>query len=289
LSQRPLLIVDAPSALYRAFFALPKTITEPNRGRPVNALLGTANLVLQVVERHDPRAVVMAYGQESAAYRVKLYPPYHAARPEMPAELREQFTMARPFFAAFGWTGATHRSLEADDLLFSHAREEEEAGGEALILTGDRDLYQAVTERTKVLYMFTGSGGEGPDVVTREEVQRRYGVPPERVPDFIALRGDPSDGLPGARGIGEKTAADLLSRHGSLEAAIAGALRERPGVRAALHGQRDELEMFRDVATLRRVAVERPPDTPTDHAGAARAARRLGMRRLAERVEHAPS
>ena len=117
-------------------------------------------------------------------------------------------------------------------------------------------------------------------------MRKRYGVPPELVPDFIALRGDPSDGLPGAKGSGEKTAADLLRRHGSLEGAIAGALGESaPRVRGALRGQADELRDFREIATLRRVDVERPPDRPTDTAAGARAAREQGMNRLAERLE----
>jgi len=116
-------------------------------------------------------------------------------------------------------------------------------------------------------------------------VQERYGVSPEQVPDFIALRGDPSDGLPGAKGIGAKTAADLLRRKGDLEHAILGAIREKPAVRRALIEQADELRMFRDVATLRSVDVDRPPDAPTDHAGGAKAAAALGMGRLAGRLE----
>ena len=116
------------------------------------------------------------------------------------------------------------------------------------------------------------------------EVQARYGVPPALVPDFIALRGDPSDGLPGAKGIGEKTAADLLRRHGSLEAAIAGAIRERPRVRRALLEQAEELRRFKDIATLRDAEVELPPDRDTDREGGAAAAEALGMGRLARRL-----
>ena len=117
------------------------------------------------------------------------------------------------------------------------------------------------------------------------EVQERYGIPPTAVPDFIALRGDPSDGLPGAKGIGEKTAADILRRHGTLEAAIAGAVREKPAVRRALLEQADELRAFKDIATLRDAEVERPPDRPIDRAAGASAARALGMERLAKRLE----
>jgi DNA polymerase-1 len=126
---------------------------------------------------------------------------------------------------------------------------------------------------------------EGPDEMGAAEVEERYGIAPAIVPDFIALRGDPSDGLPGAKGIGEKTAADLLRRHGSLEAAIAGAIREKPSVRRALIEQADELRAFKDIATLRTAEVERPPDRATDREGGAAAASALGMGRLAGRLE----
>src|SRR6185503_15131343 len=128
--------------------------------------------------------------------------------------------------------------------------------------------FQCAGEQVRVLYLKTGvRGGE---LVDAAEVKRRYGVPPELVPDFIALRGDPSDGIPGAKGIGEKTAAEVLGRHGSLEAAIEGAVRERPArVSGALMDQADELRMFKDIATLRPFPVERPPDRPTDFAGGA--------------------
>jgi 5'-3' exonuclease len=118
-----------------------------------------------------------------------------------------------------------------------------------------------------------------------DAVREMYGVDPEQVPDFIALRGDPSDGLPGAKGIGAKTAADLLRRKGDLEHAILGAIREKPAIRRALVEQADELRSFKDIATLRTVPVERPPDAPTDFAGGAAAARSLGMNRLAQRLE----
>jgi len=144
-------------------------------------------------------------------------------------------------------------------------------------------MFQCASERVKVLYVKTGS--RGADVVGPDEVIARYGIPPEVVPDFIALRGDPSDGLPGAKGIGAKTAADLLRRHGSLEAAIDAAIREKPGIRKALLADPDLLLTFKDIATLREAPVELPPDTPLDTEGAAAAARALGMNRLAERLD----
>ena len=278
----PLLAVDAPSMLFRAFYALPDSIKGAD-GRPVNALLGAANLILREVEAHEPRAVVLCFGPDAASYRVGLFPEYHADRPEMPEGLAPQWDDSRAFFEAFGWTVATHDSLEADDLLGTYARREAEAGGQALLLTGDRDMFQCVSEQVTVLYVRTGASGAAQ--VTPDEVERRYGVPPDLVPDFIALRGDPSDGIPGAKGVGEKTAADLLRRHGSLEAVLENAIREpRPALRGALIGAREQLEAFKDIATLRDAGVERPADRPTDWAGAAVAARDMGMSRLAERL-----
>ena len=279
----PLLAVDAPSLLYRAFFALPDSIKGAD-GKPVNALLGTANLVLAEVEQHAPRAVALCFGPDAADYRVELYPAYHADRPPVPDDLAPQFNASEEFFGAFGWTVAIHDSLEADDLLGSYARIEAEAGGRALILSGDRDMFQCAGDAVTVLYVKTGSRGAEP--VTPDEVERRYGIAPELVPDFIALRGDPSDGLPGAKGVGEKTAADLLRRHGSLEAVLEQALGEtRPKLRAALLDSRDELLAFKRIATLRDAGVERPADAPTDYAGGAAAARERGMNRLGDRLE----
>ncbi|WP_187369198.1 5'-3' exonuclease [Baekduia soli] len=278
----PLLVVDAPSLLYRAFFALPKSITGAD-GRPVNALLGMANLVLWVVERHAPRAVVLCTGAEAATYRTALYPGYHADRPPVPDELAPQWADAPAFFGAFAWTWLDAGDLEADDLLGALALAEAEAGGETLLFTGDRDMFQCVDEHTRVL--FPRGGKEGPELVDVDGVRERYGIHPGQVPDFIALRGDPSDGLPGAKGIGEKTAGELLRAHGDLEGLIAAADAQRPRVAAALRDQADELRAFRKIATLQPIDVACPSDAPTDAAAAARAASERGMGRLAGRLE----
>jgi 5'-3' exonuclease len=281
----PLLVVDAPSMLFRAFHALPDSITDAD-GNPVNALLGTANLILREVEQHQPRAVVLCFGPDAADYRVELYDGYHADRPDVPETLAPQFADARPFFEAFGWTVAESDTFEADDLLGSLAQREVDAGGSVLVMTGDRDMFQCAGERVQVLYIRTGA--RGAELIGPAEVRKRYGIDPGLVPDFIALRGDPSDGIPGAKGIGEKTAAELLTRHGSLDAALDGALREsKPSVRRALLDAREELLRFREIATLQEVDVEPPPDSPTDYTGAAGAARGRGMNRLAERLEKA--
>ena len=281
----PLLAVDAPSMLFRAFYALPDSI-KGGGDTPVNALLGTANLILREVEEHDPRAVVLCFGPDAADYRVELFDGYHADRPDVPEGLVPQFDDSPAFFEAFGWKVHWHDSLEADDLLGSYAHSEVENGGRALVMTGDRDMFQCATDKVTILYVRTGA--RGAEIVDPAEVKKRYGVPPELVPDFIALRGDPSDGIPGAKGIGEKTAADLLSRHGSLDSALAGAVRESSArVRGALLDQREELLRFREIATLQKIDVELPPDRPLDAEGAAAAARERGMNRLAERLDKA--
>jgi 5'-3' exonuclease len=286
----PLLIADVPWLLYRAFFALPKSITGSD-GRPVNALLGTVNALLSAIEARPVRAVVACFGAEEARCRVELYPPYHAHRDPMPAELAEQWTRAPGLLASFGWTVAEAEELEADDAMGSYARVESQAGGRGLLLTADRDLYQAVSDRVAVLNLEpAGVFAE----VGPEQVFGRYSIAPERVTDFIALRGDPSDGLPGAPGIGAKTAAALLRTYGSLEALLEEAERQsanagigslRPRIATALHENAELLRTFKRVATLVEIDVQRPPDKSTDFAAGATTAREIGMRRLAERLE----
>jgi DNA polymerase-1 len=282
----PLLAIDGPFVLYRSFFALPDSIHGPD-DRPVNALLGATNVILRIAADRRPRAIVICFGAEAAKYRVELYPGYHAKRPPVPDALDWQFQQAPELFAAFGWLSTNSPQLEADDLLGSLAESEVAAGGRALIMTGDRDMYQCAGERVSVLYLKQRSSGF--EEVDPGEVRKRYGIGPELVPDFIALRGDPSDGLPGAPGIGAKTAADLLQRYGSLEGAIAKAWQERPRVTAALTEGADELRAFREIATLRTTEVELPDDRETDLVAGAAAARRFGLNRLGERLENADS
>jgi 5'-3' exonuclease len=286
----PLLIADVPWLLYRAFFSLPKSIKGPN-GEPVNALLGTVNALLAAIESEQPRAVVACFGAEEARYRVQAYPLYHAHRDPMPEDLAAQWRLAPDLLASLGWHVADAKDLEADDAMGSHARAEAEAGGRALLLTADRDLYQAVDERVAVLEL--GKGGActslGP-----AQVAERYGVTPGQVADFIALRGDPSDGIPGAPGIGAKTAAVLLQSYGALETLLEAADRQmaeanfgdlRPRVASALSENAELLLTFKRIATLVPIEVERPPDAPTDFAAGSATAREMGMKRLAERLD----
>jgi 5'-3' exonuclease len=271
----PLLLVDAPFFLFRAFYALPRSI-KGAEGRPVNALLGSVNAILAAAEEHRARAVVCCFGPDAAPYRVELFEGYHARREPPPNDLAWQWGYAPALYGALGWGVDADPSVEADDLLGSYAAAEAEAGGRALIFAADRDMFQCVGDRVQMLLAARG----GPRLVDAAEVERRYGVGPALVPDFIALRGDPSDGIPGAKGVGAKTAADILRRHGSLEAAL-----EAAADGTSLAAQREQLLAFKEIATLRRLDVELPPDRETDRAGGAAAARELGMNRLAKRLE----
>ncbi len=183
-------------------------------------------------------------------------------------------------------------TLEADDVMFSLARREAAAGGDAWLLTGDRDLYGAVGERVSVVEL--GKGG-AVGLLGPAEVRERYGIEPELVADFIALRGDPSDGLPGAPGVGAKTAAELLRRYGPLERvldaaeAAANAVRRdpdemRPRTAQALRENAELLRTFKEVATLQEIDLEPPPSHAGDFAAGADAAEELGMKRLADRL-----
>lgn len=274
-----LLAIDTPWLLYRSFFALPSSIRD-REGRPANALLGTVNAILNVASQVNPRAVACCFGAEEAAYRVELYPPYHAHRDPMPDELRAQWQRAPDLLRAFGWAVLEHEALEADDVMHSLALIEAPPGG-TLLLSADRDLYQCVCDRVSVLHLQR----DGPPLrIDPGAVRERAGVRPRQIPDLIALRGDPSDGIPGARGVGAKTAAALLREHQTLEEVLANAAAQSPRLARTLAEQAQELRMFKDLATLREINVETPPTCTTDLVRGADAAAALGLERLAERL-----
>ena len=279
----PLVAVDVPWLLYRSHFGLPSSIRGAG-GERVGALLGTVNTVLALIDWCSPRAVACCLGAEEAEYRVALYPPYHAHRDPMPDELRAQWGRAPALLAALGWTVTASDTLEADDLMWSYSRVEGRAGGRTLICSGDRDLFQAVDEHTQVVELRRDGP---PATIDAAAVLARSGVSPVQIPDLIALRGDPSDGLPGARGVGAKTAAALLAAHGTLEGVLAAVGELRPRIAAALVEQAEELRAFRKIAVLADIDVARAPDGATDRAGGAAAARDLGMNGLAARLEAA--
>ena len=270
---RPLLVIDGDSLAHRAYHALPKTIRRAE-GRPGNALVGFANFLLRLWESEQPRAILVGWDSlETPTYRHELFPGYQAGR-VFDAELLEQLDLLPQLVRAFGFAAAKAPGYEADDFLAAAVAQEEARGGASLVATSDRDAFQLASERTTILQPTRGVTD-----LTRvgpAEVRDRYGVEPEQVPDFIALRGDPSDRLPGARGVGPKTAADVLRQHGTLEGAL------DAGRFAA---QAEELRLYRRMATLDASAPLPPLDDQTPQwAEASTFVRKWGLNALADRL-----
>lgn len=275
---RPLLVVDGDSFAHRAYHALPKSLRRADGG-PANALTGFTDMLVRLVTREAPRAVLVAWDTlEVPTYRHLELERYQSGR-EFDAELLEQLAMLPQVVEAAGLENARAPGYEADDFLAAAAAAEEARGGACLIATSDRDAFQLASERTTILQPVRG--GREPARIGPAEVLERYGVTPEQVPDFIALRGDPSDRIPGARGVGEKTAAALLREHGTLEALLAA---------GRFEAEAEALRLYRRIATLDRSAPLPPlPDRAPDWAGAAGWARSLGLEGLASRLEAAAS
>ncbi|HLG88193.1 MAG TPA: 5'-3' exonuclease H3TH domain-containing protein [Alphaproteobacteria bacterium] len=269
---RPLLAVDGDSFTHRAYHAVPKTIRRKG-GKGGGAVVGFANFLLRLYETEQPRAVLVAWDTLTApTYRHQALPAYQSGR-HFDAELIDQLEVLPEFVAACGFAYAKADGYEADDFLAAAATAEEKNGGTALVATGDRDAFQLASQTITILQPVRA--GEmariGP-----AEVKARYGVEPYQVPDFIALRGDPSDKIPGAKGIGEKGAAMLLRKHGTLEGALA---------EGRFPTQADELRLYRKIATMDRAAPlpDLADQTPT-WAEAAALARDWELNRLADRL-----
>jgi len=269
-----LLAVDGDSFAHRAYHALPKTIRRAE-GRPAGAIVGFANMLVRLWEAERPRAVVVAWDTlEAPTYRNEALAGYQGGR-EFDAALLEQLPMLPELVSACGFAVAKGAGYEADDFLAAAARAEEARGGTATVATSDRDAFQLASERTTILQPVRGVSELAR--IGPAEVRERYGVDPEQVTDFIALRGDPSDRIPGARGVGPKTAADVLAQYGSLEAAL------EAGRFAA---QAEELRLYRRIATLDASA---PLPSLTDQsptwAEASSLASSWGLGNLAGRLE----
>lgn len=271
----PLLVVDGDSFAHRAYHALPKTFRRQDGG-PANALIGFSGMLLRLWQAERPRAVLVAWDTlTTPTYRHLEFGTYQSGR-EFDAELLEQLDLLPAFMASWGIACAKAPGFEADDFLAAAATREAAAGGSTLVATSDRDAFQLADERTTILQPVRGNP---PARIGPAEVRERYAVDPRQVVDFIALRGDPSDKIPGARGIGEKRAAELLAQYETLDAML------DDGRFAA---EADALRLYRRLATLDRTAPLPPlPDSVPDwHAGAARA-RELGLGGVARNLEEA--
>ena len=275
MAGRPLLVVDGDSLAHRAFHALPKSITGAD-GKPVNALLGFSNMLLSVWEAEEPRAVFVGWDSiGSPTYRNELLPGYQGGR-EFAPELLEQLDRMPELCDAFGFTWAKAPGYEADDFLAAAVLREEESGGSALVLTSDRDLFQLASRKTTIL--MPRRGVREIDRVDPDGVRERYGVDPDQVPDFVALRGDPSDKIPGATGVGNQRAAAVIREFGSLDAALESGRFQK---------QVDELRMYLRITRLQYEAPipDEIPDGQPNWKAAAELAERWGMGQLAGRLE----
>jgi DNA polymerase-1 len=274
----PLLVIDGDSFAHRAFHAMPRSIRRAN-GRPANLLTGLTSMVLRLWQAERPRAVFVGWDTLTVpTYRHEALAGYQAGRVFDP-ELLEQLDLAPDLLAAAGIVCGKGAGFEADDFLAAAVASERAAGGTALVATSDRDAFQLVGDDVTILQPIRGVSEIAR--IGPAEVRERYGVEPEQVPDFIALRGDPSDKIPGARGVGAKTAATLLQQHATLDALLEA---------GRFSAEADALRLYRHIATLDPSApIPKLPDREPDWRAAAAAAEELGLSRLAGRLEEAAS
>jgi len=269
---RPLLVIDGDSFAHRAYHGVPKSVRRRgNKGG--GAILGFANFLLRLYAQEEPRAVLVGWDTlDAPTYRHRALATYQSGR-LFDAELLDQLDVLPQFVAACGFAFAKAPGYEADDFLAAAVAQEERRGGTAIVASGDRDAFQLASDKTTILQPVRA--GEmariGP-----AEVRERYGVEPRQVPDFIAIRGDPSDKIPGLTGVGPKGAASLLRRYGSLEAALA---------QGSFAAQAENLRLYRSIATMDASAPLPPLDdqTPTWDAAAA-LAREWELNQLADRL-----
>jgi DNA polymerase I len=234
----PLLVVDGDSLAHRAYHAMPKSI-KSTKGRPVGALVGFTNMLVRLWEAEQPRAVFVGWDSlDTPTYRHEALAGYQSGR-HFDEALLEQLDLLPEAVRSFGFTAGKAPGYEADDFLGAAVAAEEERGGTVVVVTSDRDSFQLASERTTIV-----TPTRGVSEVARigpAEVRERYGVEPAQVPDFIALRGDPSDKIPGAPGVGPKKAAEILNQYGTLEDALAAG--RFPTIA-------EELRLYRRIATL---------------------------------------
>lgn len=269
---RPLLVIDGDSFVHRSYHALPKSILRKD-GRPGGAIVGFANLLIKLYLSENPRAVLVCWDTlDTPNFRQVLFPAYQGGR-QFDDALLEQLDLLPAFAKACGFENAKASGYEADDFLASAAKSEEKLGGTAIVASGDRDSFQLAGPSTTIVYPV--KAGEmariGP-----AEVRERYGVDPQQVPDFIALRGDPSDKIPGAKGVGATTAASLLKKYGTLETMLA---------EGRFAAQADELRLFRKIATMDESApIPTLRDQTPQWLKASALAGEWGLKQLAARL-----
>ncbi|MEI6663768.1 MAG: DNA polymerase I [Actinomycetes bacterium] len=284
-----LVLIDGSSLAYRAFYALPETIAT-SAGEPSNAILGFAQMLTRLVSDRGFRPTIVAWDRGHSGRR-DIYSEYKAGRISRPDSLKEQWPHLEPLCAAFGYLNCSVEGFEADDVIATLAAEASKLGRSVEIVTGDRDALQLVDSNVSV--MATGRGVSDLKRYDRETVIERYGVEPELVPDLIGLKGDSSDNLPGVPGVGEKTAAELLGRYGSLEEVLAHVDEiSGPKRQQNLREHADTARLCRDLATAQRdvpltISSQDAPTALPDGAVLRETFRRWELREPLRRIEQA--
>lgn len=246
---RTFAVIDGNSLMHRAFHAVPPTMNAPD-GRPTNAIFGFLNMFLKMIDAFNPDGVVVAFDKGKPRVRMEMLPQYKAQRPPMDPDLHAQFPMIKELLAALNVPILQSEGWEGDDILGTMARLGEEAGCDMLLVTGDRDMYQLVTEHVNVVS--TRKGLSDVAIMTPESVDDLYhGITPALVPDFYGLKGDTSDNIPGVPGIGPKKASALIAQYGSLDEVIAHADEVKGKMGENLRAHIDDALLSRKVATIR--------------------------------------
>lgn len=247
--RRTFAVIDGNSLMHRAFHAVPPTMNAPD-GRPTNAIFGFLNMFLKMIDAFNPDGVVVAFDKGKPRVRMEMLPQYKAQRPPMDPDLHAQFPMIKELLTALNVPILQSEGWEGDDILGTMARLGEEAGCDVLLVTGDRDMYQLVTEHVNVVS--TRKGLSDVAIMTPESVDDLYhGITPALVPDFYGLKGDTSDNIPGVPGIGPKKASALIAQYGSLDEVIAHADEVKGKMGENLRAHIDDALLSRKVATIR--------------------------------------
>jgi DNA polymerase-1 len=281
-----LFLVDGNNLAYRAYFALPEEL-QTTDGQPTNALLGFTNMLFKLLSDYRPRGVVVAWDTRPT-HRVEIAETYKEGRRPMPDLLREQFPHFRPIVAAFGYGNLELEGWEADDVIATLATRADEAGIQTCVVSTDRDAFQLCSENVSL--MMTPRGVADVHVYTPERVELRYGVRPDQVPDFIGLKGDTSDNIPGIPGIGDKTAGQLIAQYGSLEEVIAHADELSPARSRSVTEHAQQARDSKLLATMRRdLPLDVDPaevvSGPPDRSALKEMFRRFEFRGLLSRVD----
>jgi DNA polymerase I len=272
--ERRLFLIDGPSLVYRAFYALPESIAT-STGEPTNAIFGFSSMLVKIVTDHGVQPTIVAWDAGSSG-RTEMFADYKAGRRSRPDLLKAQWSAMEPLVEAFGYRNVKLDGYEADDVIASLAERARGAGVPVTIVTGDRDVFQLIDEQGLVRVMATARGITETKLYDRQAVIDRYGLPPELIPDFYGLKGDTSDNIPGIPGIGEKTASELIQRFGSLEGVLSHT-REigGPKRRQNLIDHAEDARLSKSLATIRR-------DLPVEFDLKSEAAREPDRSRLRE-------